>query len=84
MTLIKVAYTDFKRAIRYRKMGLIKTRKEFVLRLCKISIGKLIYFGYMLVLPMLFTSNAWLVIVGFLVMHLVTGFLCPSFFKRPM
>ncbi len=81
MTLIKVAYTDFKRAIRYRKMGLIRTRKEFVARLFKISIGKIMYFAYMLVLPMILTSNIWLVIAGFLVMHLVSGFVLTVIFQ---
>lgn len=82
MTLIKVAYTDFKRAIRYRKMNLIKTRKEFVLRLTKISGGKLLYFGYMLLLPMLLVPfSPWMVLLGFLVMHFVTGFLLSVIFQ---
>ncbi len=81
MTIIKVAYTDYKRAIRYRKMGLIRTRKEFVSRLVKISLGKIMYFGYMLIIPMLLTPNPWLVIAGFLVMHLVTGFVLSIIFQ---
>ena len=81
MTLIKVAYTDFKRAIRYRKMGLIRTKKEFIFRLGKIFLGKTVYFGYMLLLPFLLTSNPWLVIIGFLVMHLVTGFVLSIIFQ---
>ena len=82
MTIIKVAYTDFKRAIKYRKMGLIKTRKEFVQRLIKISAGKLMYFGYILVLPMLFAPMpVWAVILGFLVMHMVTGFMLSIIFQ---
>lgn len=82
MTLIKVAYTDFKRAVRYRKMNLIKTRKEFTLRLLKIGGGKLFYFGYMLLLPMLFVPfSPWIVLAGFLVMHLVTGFVLSIIFQ---
>ncbi len=82
MTLIKVAYTDFKRAIRYRKMNLIKTRKEFVARLFKIAGGKLLYFGYMIALPIwLAPVSPWLVIVGFLLMHLVCGFVLSIIFQ---
>lgn len=81
MTLIKVAYTDFKRAIRYRKIGLIKTKKEYIARLFKIGFGKLVYFAYMLVLPMFFAPSVWLVIVGFLVMHLVIGFVLSIIFQ---
>jgi len=81
MTIIKVAYTDYKRAVRYRKMGLIRTQKEFVLRLLKISAGKLMYFAYMLVLPMILAPTAWWAIVGFIVMHMVTGFILSIIFQ---
>ncbi len=82
MTLIKVAYTDFKRAIRYRRMGLIRTQKEFVQRLFKIGFGKLMYFGYMLIVPMILAPVApWLSVVGFLLMHVVTGFVLSIIFQ---
>ncbi|MEQ9262778.1 MAG: acyl-CoA desaturase [Owenweeksia sp.] len=82
MTLIKIAYTDFKRAIRYRKMNLITSRKAYVSRLIKIAGGKILYFGYMLVLPMLLVPfSPWLVLVGFLLMHLVCGFILSIIFQ---
>lgn len=82
MTLIKVAYTDYKRALRYRKMGLIPTRKALASRLIKISTGKLMYFGYMLVIPMLLVPQSpWLVVAGFIVMHAVTGLILAVLFQ---
>ncbi len=82
MTLVKVAYTDYKRAVKYRKIGLIRTRKEFIIRLVKISMGKSMYLAYILVLPLLFAPVApWLVIVGFLVMHVVTGVILSIIFQ---
>jgi linoleoyl-CoA desaturase len=82
MTLIKVAYTDYKRALRYRKIGLIRTRKEFGNRLLKISIGKLLYLTYILVLPLLFAPSApYMIVLGFLVMHFVSGVLMSIIFQ---
>lgn len=82
MTLVKVAYTDIERAVRYRKMDLIRSRKELAIRIFKISIGKLMYFAYMLVLPMIFAPVAWwLVLIGFFVMHLVTGIVLATIFQ---
>tara|TARA_Y100000588_G_C14197314_1_gene900814 strand:- start:487 stop:1566 length:1080 start_codon:yes stop_codon:yes gene_type:complete len=82
MTLIKVAYTDFKRAVRYRRMNLITSRKAFITRLFKIAGGKVFYFGYMLLLPMLLVPfSPWLVVVGFLLMHLVCGFILSIIFQ---
>jgi linoleoyl-CoA desaturase len=81
MTLIKLAYTDYKRAIRYHKMGLIKTQQELRSRIFKIVAGKVVYFGLILVLPMFFAPHFWWVIVGFLIMHLITGFLLSIIFQ---
>lgn len=82
MTLIKVAYTDYKRAAHYYKMGLIRSRKELINRFLKISVGKSMYFAYMLVLPLIFAPIApWIIIVGFFVMHFVTGVLLSIIFQ---
>ncbi len=81
MTIIKLAYTDYKRAIRYHKMGLIKTRQELRSRIFKIVAGKVVYFGFILVLPMFFAPHFWWVLVGFLIMHLITGFLLSIIFQ---
>lgn len=81
MTIIKVAYTDYKRAIRYYKMGHIKSKKEFRSRLWKISLGKVIYLSYILFLPMLIAPHWSWVILGFFIMHFLTGFLLSIIFQ---
>lgn len=82
MTIIKLAYTDIKRAIAYRKRGLIRSQKELNIRLVKICLGKTMYFAYMLVLPLIFVPVApWVIILGFLIMHFVTGFILSVIFQ---
>lgn len=75
LTLLKVVYSDFAQAVQYHKLGLIKTLKEFTSIIAKVTVGKLFYLGYMLLLPLwLLDISPWWVICGFLVMHCVTGF----------
>jgi linoleoyl-CoA desaturase len=81
MTLIKLAYTDYTRAIRYHEMGLIKTRQELRARLLKIATGKVVYFSIILVLPLILAPHAWWVLVGFLIMHLILGFILTVIFQ---
>lgn len=73
-TMSWITTKDFIRLIRYRKLGLIKSKGDYNRYLAKIIFWKLIYFSYVLVLPLLLTSFApWIVILAFLTMHLVTG-----------
>jgi len=74
MILLKVLYTDFSQAVHFRKIRLVKTRKDFVTLLMKISFWKVIYFGAFLVLPMvLLPISNWLVLLGFFLMHYAVG-----------
>ncbi|WP_262915368.1 fatty acid desaturase family protein [Niabella ginsengisoli] len=77
-TISWITSKDFIRLNRYNKMGLIKDKAEYRRILLKIIFWKVIYFSYVLVLPLLLTSfAAWIVILAFLCMHFVTG-LCIS------
>ena len=51
------------------------------MRIFKIAAGKVVYFSYILVLPIIFAPSVWWVLVGFLIMHLITGFLLSIIFQ---
>lgn len=77
-TLSWITSKDFIRLYRYKKSGLIKEQGEFRRIFSKIILWKLIYFAYILALPLMLTSFApWITILAFLTMHFVTG-LCIS------
>ena len=57
---------DFIRLYRYRRMGLIKSRKEFRKIFTQLILWKLFYYGYILVLPLiLIPVPAWLILLSF-------------------
>lgn len=82
LTLYWVTAKDFVKSARYRKMGLIRTRKEYRVRQLKLIGIKVFYFSYALVLPLLFApvSAGW-VIGGFLLMHALAGMLLSVVFQ---
>jgi linoleoyl-CoA desaturase len=74
MIILKVLYTDFKQAFHYREIEIIKSRKEFVNLIMKISFWKVIYFGVFLVVPMFeMPFSPWMILLGFFLMHYVVG-----------
>lgn len=82
LTLYWVTFKDFKQVVDYRKKGLISTKREFRIRFIKLFPIKIIYFGYALVLPIIFAPfSAWWIILGFVFMHLVAGFLLSVVFQ---
>lgn len=83
LTLNWVTMKDFAQLIRYQKEGVAKLsdadlRKEWI----KLIYTKVIYFGLFLVLPLIFLSASWYVIIlGFVVMHLIAGFVLSFVFQ---
>lgn len=83
LTLNWVVMKDFSQLIRYQKVGVAKLnetdlRKEWI----KLIYTKVIYFGLFLVLPLVFLSVSWyVVILGFVVMHLIAGFILSFVFQ---
>jgi linoleoyl-CoA desaturase len=74
MIILKVLYTDFVQAFHYRNIQLVKTRKEFLTLITKISLWKVVYFGIFLALPMLVMPvSPWMIVLGFFLMHYVVG-----------
>ncbi|MDA7804163.1 acyl-CoA desaturase [Crocinitomix sp.] len=76
MTVSWVTIKDFQQIFRYRKMGLTKTESEkFGPLLTELIISKVIYYGYILVLPIIFLDVPWWAIILFLLLkHLIAGF----------
>lgn len=75
LTLNWCTYKDFNSIIRYHKMGLIGGGKhQFAIELTKIIIFKFLYFGYIIVVPYMFSDASFLaIILNFLLMHWVCG-----------
>jgi linoleoyl-CoA desaturase len=82
MSLIWVTTKDFKQIYRYEKQGLFQTqnttfKKEFI----RMVIYKVIYYGYIIVLPLALGLSPWLVFGGWLLMHFVCGFMLGIIFQ---
>jgi linoleoyl-CoA desaturase len=72
---------DFTQLLDYAKDGMVKP-KDKVRELTILVITKLVYIGYMVVLPLVFLDIAWWeYIIGFLAMHWVTGFTLAVIFQ---
>lgn len=81
-TLSWVVSKDYIRLNRYKKLGFFKTRAEYHRVILWMILWKLIYFTYALILPMIFLPFApWIIVLGFIVKHFVTGFLITIVFQ---
>jgi linoleoyl-CoA desaturase len=83
MTIVWLFFKDFVRIVRYHKSGLAKKQNANITKEWSILIGsKLMYIGYILVIPVLFTSLVWWqVILGVLLMHYIAGFILAIIFQ---
>lgn len=73
-TMSWVTTKDFNSLKRYYKLGLIKDQKAYRRQLFNIISWKVLYFSYALILPALLSGfSFWIVLLGFLSMHFVTG-----------
>lgn len=83
MTLIWVLGKDFARLVKYKKDGLVKRQKaniygEWII----LILSKLAYIGYMIVIPVvLLPFTVWQILLGFVVMHYVGGFILAIVFQ---
>ena len=73
-TLSWVTTKDFIRLNKYRNLGLVKSPATYRRYLIKMILWKIVYFGYILALPMIFSSfSVGMILLAFVVMHFVTG-----------
>jgi len=81
-TISWVTTKDFIRLKRYAKMGFVKDHKALKKEMLKVAAWKILYYSYSLVLPIIMLPIApWVVILGFLAMHFVTGVLISTVFQ---
>lgn len=76
LTLQWVTFKDYRLLIIYDKRGLLKKEKISLSKaILELSIYKVIYATYVLVLPILFSGMSWqAVLMGFLILHFTAGF----------
>jgi linoleoyl-CoA desaturase len=83
MTLFWVLVKDFIRIAQYQKDGLVKKQKSTVqAELALMILSKVAYFFYIIVLPiMILPLLWWQVVLGFVVMHYIAGFILAIIFQ---
>ncbi len=83
MTFTWTLDKDFKQIYRYRKEGVVLSQnKSFGSLLAELIISKVIYYGYLLVIPILFLPVPWwLVVFFYFCMHLISGFILGIIFQ---
>ncbi len=81
-TLLWALHKEFFQLVRYRQLNLIKSDASLIRNLTLLVMAKCFYFGYLMVLPLLFlniTFFQWL--LGFFVFHFVSGFIISIVFQ---
>jgi linoleoyl-CoA desaturase len=83
MTLYWMTAKDFLSVVRYGQHDLLKTQQvSFRQALLRVTLYKLFYYAYIIVLPVLFSGRAWyFVVIGFLVMHFTAGLFLSCVFQ---
>lgn len=83
LTMMWVVTKDFKQLRRYRDAGLLKTYKEsYSKHLTILIISKVLYYAYMIVIPLVFIQLPWWhTVLGFLAMQFTTGLLLSAIFQ---
>ncbi len=83
MTFVWIVIKDYYRLVKYQREGLVKKQKTSYTSEWIILIAtKIIYLGYIYVIPLvLLPFSWWQVLIGFLVMHYVAGFILAIIFQ---
>lgn len=83
MTLVWILVKDYVRIVKYQKDGLVKKQKASIrTEWTVLLLSKVIYATYIFVIPALVMSVTWWqVLIGFLVMHYIAGFILAIIFQ---
>lgn len=83
MTIVWLFFKDFVRIVRYQRNGLAQKQKANMVREWMLLLAtKLVYVGYIFVIPVVFTPFAWWqVLTSVVAMHYVAGFLLAIIFQ---
>lgn len=82
-TLYWITAKDFIAAVKYKKHGLLTKQKiTFKEAIRNISLYKVFYFTYALVVPLVFSNMPWYItLLGFLLMHFTAGLFLTCIFQ---
>lgn len=81
-TISWITTKDFVRLKRYRDMGFLDKKNEYNKALAGMTAWKIAYYVYALILPMIMLPFSWgIILLAFLCMHFVTGFLVSIVFQ---
>lgn len=81
-TISWITMKDFVRITRYKNLGLLDKNKVFGKEVVKLVGWKLLYYSYALILPLIMVPlSAWIIILGFITMHFITGLLISAVFQ---
>jgi linoleoyl-CoA desaturase len=83
MTLFWMTAKDYLQVIRYKQHDLlVKEKVSIGQAIFRLTMYKLFYYGYIMVLPILFSGMAWYhVVFGFLLMHFIAGLVLSCIFQ---
>ncbi|MEZ2445051.1 linoleoyl-CoA desaturase [Chitinophaga sp. W3I9] len=83
MTLFWMTAKDYLQVLRYKSHGLLSKQKVTLKQaMFRISVFKVFYYGYILVLPLIFSGMPWYwVLAGFFLMHFTAGLLLACIFQ---
>jgi len=83
MTIVWVLFKDFERIVRYQKNGLVeKQNANIIMEWIILIASKVIYIGYIFIIPLLVTPLLWWqILIGILIMHYVAGFILAIIFQ---
>ena len=81
-TVFWVTSKDFVMLGKYKERNMLKEKHEYLKRFLNILLWKVVYFGYLLVIPIVLLDFPWyLTLTMFLVMHIVGGVLLSIIFQ---
>jgi len=82
MTISWVTAKEYSQIKKFRKMGLITTKEEANKLYFELTLWKLFYYAYVVVLPLIIVDiPVWLLFVSFLASHFVAGFILGIIFQ---
>ena len=83
MTLSWSSIRDFKQLYRFKRQGLVGNKKyPFNKAMTNLIIGKISYFIFSLVIPLIMLDIPWyMVLLFFFIMHFITGFILSIIFQ---
>ncbi len=82
MTFTWLFIADFFQLIRYYKEGYLAGKKDFKKEFAKLIFFKILYFGYIIILPLIFVDITWYqYIIGLFTMQFILGFVLAVTFQ---